>query len=68
MKTNPLRGGRVTPEVVSELADAIGLPLDADRAASLAAAVQATLQFTGELDELELDDVVPATVFALPEE
>ena len=68
MDTNPLRGGRVTPEVVSELADAIGLPLDADRAASLAAAVQATLQFTGELDELDLSDLVPATVFALPEE
>ena len=68
MNTKPLRGGRVTPEVVSQLADAIRLPLDADPAASLAAAVQATLQFTGELDELDLGDVVPATVFALPEE
>jgi hypothetical protein len=56
--------GPVSPEAVSRLAAQLRLPLAPDRAAELAGRVQDTLFYTGELDQLAMSDVVPATVFS----
>ena len=54
---------QLAPELLGRLAAQLRLPLGPDRAAELAGRVQDTFSFTSELDQLDLDGAVPATVF-----
>jgi hypothetical protein len=59
----------ITPELLQAVCrDLARLPLSPEDAAVLAAQVPAQVDGLSRLDELELGDVEPATVFVLPAE
>jgi Asp-tRNA(Asn)/Glu-tRNA(Gln) amidotransferase C subunit len=59
----------ITPELLQAVCrDLARLPLSPEDAAVLAAQVSAQVDGLSRLDELELGDVEPATVFVLPAE
>jgi Asp-tRNA(Asn)/Glu-tRNA(Gln) amidotransferase C subunit len=55
----------VTPEVAKGIADIAGLDVNADRAAELAAQIQSVRESINAMDEVDLTDVEPATIFPL---
>lgn len=54
----------ITTSAVEALAQAIGIPLNADEAASLTANVRATVHDIASLDSMDLKDVEPAITFS----
>ena len=56
--------GVLPAELLGRLATQMRLPLAPERAAALCERVQGMLVFTGELDQVAMDDAAPATVFS----
>ena len=59
---------RITPEIVKEIADLIGLDVDERRAAELAPQIQSLRDGIEAMAEVDLTDVEPATTFPLRRE
>ncbi len=63
----PRSGATLTPELLRQLAEALEIPLPAERAARLLPVVQGMLKFTAELDDVVTRDTLPAAVFVVEE-
>lgn len=59
---------RITPEIVKEIADLIGLDVDEKRAAELVPQIQSLRDGIEAMAEVDLTDVEPATTFPLRQE
>lgn len=57
------RKARVTPETVARIAGIAGLDIDGARAAELAPQLQAMRDGIDAMDELDLTDIEPASLF-----